>query len=181
MANSEARRPEKRPGGGWLPVAVALVTVGLFLGWLATRQPEETVAVVEPGAGEAVEGPGTDEAATTVEPGVLVQQAGQYVGQTVELESVSVMSPLGNQLFWIELPGGMPFLVKLSDDEVQRGARVPQGGRRVHLVGRIMEKNDAVLDGWMESGVLQTEDQRLQAEYGTAYMEARRVQQTGAE
>jgi hypothetical protein len=176
MANTEAMKPEKRRTGGWMPVAVALVAVGVFLGWLATQQPEETVAVEEPGAGQLAEGAaGAEEQATLVEPGVLVQQAGEYVGQTVELQSVAVMSPLGDQLFWIELPGGMPFLVKLSDAEIQRGARAPQGGRRVHLVGQVLEKNEAVLDGWTERGVLQTADQRMQAEYGTTYLEARRV------
>jgi hypothetical protein len=183
MAKTEATQPNRRRGGGILPVAVALVTVGLFLGWLATRQPDETVAVAEPGAGEAVQqDDAADETpATVIRAGDLVQQAGQYVGQAVQLESVAVLSPLGPHLFWIELPGGAPYLVKLEDAQIERGAQAPQAGRNVQVVGRVLEKTGAVLDGWMERGVLQSEDHRLQAEYGTTYIEARRVQPAGGE
>jgi hypothetical protein len=184
MANTEATQPKsRRTGPGWLPVVVALVAVGLFLGWLATRQPDETVAVAEPGAGEGVqeEAAVDDVPATVIRTGDLVQQAGEYVGQVVEIPSVAVLSPLGSSLFWIELPGGAPYLVKLADAQIDRGAQVPQTGRNVQVVGEVREKTGAVLDEWMERGVLQTEDHRLQAEYGTTYIEARRVQPAGGE
>jgi hypothetical protein len=182
MAKTEATKPDRRRTAGWIPVAVALVAVGLFLGWLATQEPEGTVAVAEPGDRPTM---GDEDATadagpvTVIQPGVLVQQSEQYVGQTVELQSVSVISPLGPHLFWIELPGGSPFLVKVSDTQIERGALTPQAGRNVHVVGQVREKTDAVLDAWVERGVLQSEDHRMQAEYGTAYIEARRIQPAG--
>jgi hypothetical protein len=180
MAKTEATRPDGRRIAGWIPVAVALVAVGLFLGWLATTRPEEAVVVAEPDTGQTTDDDMTDATpATLIAPGELVQNAAQYVGQTVELESVAVIGALGPSLFWMELPGGTPFLVKLGDTQIERGVQAPQPGRNVHLVGQVMEKTDAVLDAWMEGGVLQTEDHRMQAEYGTAYIEARRIQPAG--
>jgi hypothetical protein len=179
MAKTEATRPDGRRTAGWIPVAVALVAVGLFLGWLATTRPEEAVTVAEPGAGQTTDEAVTDDApATVITPGALVQP-GQYVGQTVEVESVAVIAALGPSLFWVELPGGTPFLVKVGDAQIERGAQAPQAGRNVRLVGQVMQKTGAVLDAWMERGVLQSEDHRLQAEYGDAYIEARRIQPAG--
>jgi hypothetical protein len=179
MAKTEATRPDSRRKAGWIPVAVALVAVGLFLGWLATTRPDEAVVVAEPDAGQTTDVDRADDApATVITPGALVQ-AGQYVGQTVEIESVAVIGSLGPSLFWVELPGGTPFLVKVGDAQIERGAQAPQPGRNVHLVGQVLQKTTAVLDGWVDRGVLQTEDHRLQAEYGDAYIEARRIQPAG--
>lgn len=175
MAKTEATTPQKRRGGSsWISVVVALVAVGIFLGWLATRKPEEAVVVAEPdteaSAPTAAAGP-----AVAIEPDAL-NQAAQYVGQVVELESVSVMSPLGPALFWVELPGGSPFLVKLDSAQIARGIRVPAANQNMNVVGQVLAKSDSVLTSWMELGVLQSEGQRSQAEFGSTYIEARRVQ-----
>jgi hypothetical protein len=129
MAKTEATRPDGRRIAGWIPVAVALVAVGLFLGWLATTRPEEAVVVAEPDTGQTTDDDMTDATpATLIAPGELVQNAAQYVGQTVELESVAVIGALGPSLFWMELPGGTPFLVKLGDTQIERGVQAPQPG-----------------------------------------------------
>lgn len=177
MAKTEATTPQKRrSGSNWTPVAVALVTVGLFLGWLATRKPEEAVVVAEPDTevqDETTAGP-----AVAIDAGDL-NQADQYVGQVVALERVSVMSPLGPALFWIELPGGSPYLVKLDSAQIARGTRVPAANTNVHVTGQVLNKSEAVLSTWLEEGVLQSEGQRSQAEFGATYIEARRVQPAG--
>jgi hypothetical protein len=179
MAKTEAAQPQKRRGGtNFVPVAVALVAVFLFLGWLATRKPEQAVVVAEPGA-DAPEQVDESGPAVAITPADLNQPA-QYVGEVVELERVSVMSPLGSNLFWVELPGGSPYLVQLDSAQMARGTRVPAAGSAVHVVGRVLSKSDSVLNAWMERGVLQSEGQRSQAEFGSTYIEARRVGPAGS-
>jgi hypothetical protein len=171
MANTEATTPRKQGRGSssWISVAVALVAVTVFLGWLATRQPPETVAVEEPDAAPA--GPDdTGAPATVIQPDALTGTGARaHIDQDVELASVPVTSPLGPQLFWVELPGGTPYLVRLA-----QGTQPPVG-TSVRVVGRVLEKTDALLDEWEQAGVLQSSDHRLQAEYGATYIEARRV------
>jgi hypothetical protein len=173
MANKAPQPTRARGGSSWISVGVAILAVGLFLGWLATTKPPEVATVAEPGATGQEGQEGDAVAATSIEPDALAQDR-QLIGEMVELRSVSVSSPLGPQLFWIELPGGTPYLVKLDSTLVARATQVP-AGRRVYIVGQVLEKTDAVVDEWMESGVLQSEDHRLQALFGSTYIEARTV------
>jgi hypothetical protein len=182
MAKADASQRGRSAGGSsWIPVAVAVLAVGAFLVWLATRQPPETVAVVEPGDTTAMQG---DEPlqATVVEPETLVQTASArgLIGQTIEVSAVRVQDTLGSQMFWMEMPDGSPYLVKLDSALVARGAALPAPGSRVRVIGRVAEKTDAVLDGWMQSGALQTPDQRMLAEFGSTFIEAQRVQPAGS-
>lgn len=179
MAKTEAPQPRKsRSGQNWLPIGIAIITVGLFLGWLATREPDTAVAVTEPGeptadtiAGEAPAAP-----PTAIQPDQLSGAAARdLIGQNVELSSVPITSTLGPQLFWIELPGGSPFLVKLDEALVGRGTQV-QAGRSARIVGRVLNKDEALLEQWQQAGVLRNEGDRMQAEYGTTYIEASQVQ-----
>jgi hypothetical protein len=173
MAKNQTPQPKRAGGSSWISIGVAVLAVGLFLGWLATRRPPEVVTVVEPDAAGDV-APGDMPPATTIDPAELLQDR-QFIGQVVELPSVPVSSPLGPQLFWIELPGGTPYLIRLDTTLVARGTQVP-AGRRVRLAGQIREKTDAILDEWLETGVLQSEDHRLQAQFGVTYMNAHQVQ-----
>jgi hypothetical protein len=162
MANTETTSSRKNGGSNFMPLAVALVAVAVFIGWLATREPEQAVAVQEPDADQG--GP-----ATVVEATTLSGAGQQYIGQNVQLTGVEVMSPLGSRLFWIDA-GGQPYLVHFEE-----GA-MPESGARVQITGTVREKNEAVLDEWEQAGVLESEGHRLQAEFGSTYIQARRVQ-----
>jgi hypothetical protein len=175
MANTETTKSRKGgSGSSFIPLAVALVTVGLFLGWLATRPAEETVAVQEPNAADDTAAPVDPEGpATTVEAATLAGAAGaQYVGQNIALDRAEVLSPMGSRLFWIDA-GGQPYLVYLAE-----GA-LPAAGQNVRITGVVREKDEAQLDQWEQAGVLESEGHRLQAEFGTTYIEARRVAPAG--
>ena len=170
-------------GRSWLSVTVAVIAVALFFGWIATREPPESVAVAEPddAAGDtSMAAP--DAPATPIEAADLNQTATArgLIGQNIELASVPVSDVLGTQMFWIELPGGSPYLVKLDEALVARGLALPQSGNNVRIVGQVQEKTPAVLDGWMESGVLQNADQRMLAEFGSTFISARRVEPAGS-
>jgi hypothetical protein len=177
MAKTEAPKPRSsRSGTSFIPAAVALIAVGLFIGWLATRRPDPGVAVAEPdprgapAAGEAT-GPATPIGAARLSGA----GARELIGQDVELTSVPISSMLGSQLFWIELPDGSPFLVHMDEALMARGVPV-QAGRNARIVGRVLDKDTALLDEWQATGVLRSEGDRAQAEYGTTYIEARQVQ-----
>jgi hypothetical protein len=179
MAKTEAPTPRKSRGGSsFIPVAIAVVAVAVFIGWLATARPDPGVAVTEPDAAGAPAGEGgeTGGQVTVVEPSQLNGAAArELIGQDVQLTSVPIVANLGPQLFWIELPGGASFLVKLDEGLVSRGTQVT-AGRNARIVGRVMDKTEAVLAEWQQAGVLRNESDRLQAEYGTTYIEARQVQ-----
>lgn len=174
MANTETTTSRKQGGTNIIPVAVALVTVALFIGWLATREAPEPVAVEEPDTPTDVADADDQGPATTIEDADILSGAGaqEYVNRNVQLERTPVITSLGARLVWIELPSGSPYLVLLP-----QGTAAPSG--TVTLTGMIRQKTDAVLDEWEQSGVLESEDHRLQAEYGSTYLEARQVQPAG--
>jgi len=97
-----------------------------------------------------------------------------YVDQVVELTDAKFQAGLSSQTFWIELPTGAPFLVKLDSAMVASGARPPTGGT-LDIVGTVKAKDNALVGQWMTAGVLQSEDQRMQAEFGTTYLDARQI------
>lgn len=166
-------------GSNWIPVGVAVLSIGLFLGWLATREPPRSVEIAEPGDTAAAAAGAAD--TVSVAAGEL-EGPGAFdamVGQTVSMESVNVVSWLNPRLFWIELAGGELYLVKMGDDLLSAGQTAPAPGL-VDLVGVVRTKDDAVLDGWMQAGVLESDDQRVQAEFGQTYLEAQQVQAAGA-
>lgn len=169
-------------GRSWLSVTVAVIAVALFFGWIATREPPESVAVAEPDDAAADTAMATDAPATPIEAADLNQTATArgLIGQNIELASVPVSDVLGAQMFWIELPGGAPYLVKMDSALVASGRALPQSGNTVRIVGQVQEKTSAVLDGWVESGVLEDADQRMLAEFGSTFISARRVEPAGS-
>lgn len=165
-----------RTGSNWISIGVAVLAVGLFLGWLATRTPPETTVVTEPDAGVGADTMPDAAPATLIEAETMQESARvrELVGQDIELRSVAVSSKLNPHLFWLELPNGAPYLVKLDSALVEAGQEAPSSGE-VDVVGRVLQKDDAMLDRWTEQGVLQSEDERTLAEFSTTYLEARRI------
>lgn len=176
MAKTDAAGTQS--GGNIISVVVAVLAVGLFIGWLVMQKPAETVAVVEPGqtSQTAADGPVTvvtpDELNTTA-------RVRELQGQDIRIDDIEVVSALGPQLFWLQLPGGAPFLAKLDSALIASGTQAPSSGHYT-IVGRVLEKNDATLAGWQQAGVLRSDGDRMQAEYGSAYIEARRVDPVGS-
>jgi hypothetical protein len=172
MANSAAGKSS--PTSALWPLAAILV-VAVFLVWLAlTSEPSVVVAPEETG-GDTTALAAANETATVVAPTEFEGNQQTYWGQEIQLQNVAVASTMGPQIVWIELPSGAPFLVKMNDALVQSGQAVaPQS--RVTVVGRVLEKTDSVLSAWQQSGALQNDGHRQQAEFGTTYMEARRIQ-----
>jgi hypothetical protein len=182
MAKREAPQPRRGSDGpSWIAAGVAVLSIVLFMAWLATRREPESVAVVEPGRADTTDSRAADSAATVVTPEELNNAArvNELRGQDVQIERAEVISAMGTQLFWLQLPGGSPFLVKLDSALVAAGTQAPASGH-YRIVGRVLEKDDAVLTQWQQAGVLQSDGDRQQAEYGSSYIEARRLQPAGS-
>src|SRR5690606_12001604 len=103
---------------------------------------------------------------TRIDADQLVQSASAraLIGQTVEIESIPVSDVLGSQMFWIELPGGSPFLVQMDSALVASGRAVPQPGGNVRVVGQVRDKTPEVMDRWMTTRVLEDTNQQMLAE-----------------
>jgi len=121
-------------------------------------------------------------AAPEVAPQVVVPDSMQrsayvrsLIGRDIELQSMPVSMAMGAQFFWVDLPNGAPLLVKLDSSLVAAGQAPPSTGR-VSIVGRVTAKDAALLEQWRQSGVLESDDHKMQAEFGGSYIEARRVQ-----
>ena len=111
--------------------------------------------------------------ATVVEATQLVTNPATHEGQTVRINGVRVSSPLGSGAVWVDLPTGpqpTPFLV--------RAPTPPATGSTVDIVGTVMAMDEATVDEWVTSGMI-SENERLQAEFATHYIDAQAVQPAG--
>ncbi|HKJ93384.1 MAG TPA: hypothetical protein VJ957_09450, partial [Longimicrobiales bacterium] len=50
-----------------------------------------------------------------------------------------------------------------------------ESGTRYNVSGRVVTMSDSVLDAWQQSGAIQNEGERMQAEFATAFLEASTV------
>ena len=91
-----------------------------------------------------------------------------YQGQMIRVENVPVAQSLGSSSFFVQLPGGSPFMAVYAENLAAAGEPVPTG--EVTLVGRLYEAQDSILEGWIESGVV-TEANRPLAEFASHYLE----------
>jgi hypothetical protein len=132
------------------------------------------------GAEEAEEAPAVEAApaapampdATVVESMQLQTGAAGLAGQTVRVNGLKVVSRLGPKGFWVELPNKNPFLVVTADSATVN----PQ--EMVDVVGTVTVMNDSILTNWVSSGAI-TENQKLEAEFATEFLQAQQVQPAG--
>jgi hypothetical protein len=106
--------------------------------------------------------------ATVVEPMQLQTGAAALAGQTVRVNAMKVVSRLGPKGFWVELPNRNPFLVVTTEDATANPNDV------VDVVGTVTQMNDSILTNWVSSGAI-TENQRLEAEFATEFLQAQAV------
>jgi hypothetical protein len=171
MANTTTGR---RGSGGQLTLvwmALALVLVAGFLYWLAANSEPSRMVAVEEDAGEVAPDPMA--AGTQVGRDDFAANPDQYRGRTVELSDVEIAATIGAQAFWIDLPR-QPFLVRLAPGAETQGVTI-QPGQRVTIVGPVLARTDSVLAAWEREGVITSEGQRMEMEFATTFIEARRV------
>lgn len=170
MAKSSAGRSS--PASAIWPL-VAIVVVGVFIVWLAMTSEPSVIAAPEETSDTADANGAEVETAPVVAAADFESNTANYVGQEIQLANVPVTSVMGSQIVWVELPSGAPFLVKM--DSTLASAGPPAAQARVTVVGRVLQKTDSVLNAWQQNGALQNQGHRDQAEYGTTFIEARRI------
>jgi hypothetical protein len=153
-------------------LAVSMMTVGL-IGLAACGGGEEAEAPAEEPAAAAPAAPAMPEA-TVVESMQLQTGAAGLAGQTVRVNGLQVQSPLGTKAFWVALPNKNPFLIVTAEDATV------SNGQTVDVVGTVRQMNPTTLNEWVTSGRI-TENQKLEAEFATEYIEAQAVQPSGGE
>lgn len=170
-----AQRPAGRRGSAqltWLWMILALGTVAAFLVWItAVSEPTPPVSLEEDQ--DTTEADAADAAVPPLALADLQSNPGQHTGVEYRIPRAEVVSQLSGQTYWIELPNGNPFLIRA--DSAARGTVTMQAGSAYGLVGQIHLMNDSTLAAWEEAGVLENDDQRLQAEFAEAFMDVRRV------
>lgn len=176
MAQAEGRAQRRGAGGRytWIWMIIAFLMIGGLMAWLAMSGEQSTVIVVEEedlGAAGAV-------AITTDD---LVENASGLRGQVVSLAGIQVVSLVGPQAFWIQLPNQNPYLIKLGPELVASGVAV-RSGEVVSVSGRIVAMTDSVLAAWQQEGAITDEGQRMEAEYvlGQTFLEAREIERSDA-
>lgn len=157
-------------GRGTTPLSMVLAGVAIvgtlaLMFWLSSVSQPSTAAAVEEGP------PAAETPSAEAVPGATFETAmASYADRDIALSGVTVEQQMSPELAWVALPGGTLLLVKLAP-----GSPALTAGQNVTIVGRVMEKTDAVLESWQQSGTLQDDGQRQQAEFGTHFIEARSV------
>jgi|SRR5690606_28455515 len=157
---------------GWIPVTVAVVAIATFMAWLALQESPQSVAVQEPGETASGNAARPDiSAAEQIDPAVLVQSSSSLIGQMVDIPSINVQDQLGPNMFWIELPGSSPYLVRMDSTNIRAGAPLPAAGTNVRVVGVVKAKDTNLIANWGSTDPL-NEDEQLLADFGGTYIEA---------
>ena len=178
MAHEKGPRVAAGGGATYAIVGVSMVLILALMGWLYTQKGTEPTATM---AGADSTAPAPTVAAGPA-PSQVVNRAQfeanvkSYVDQVVEITDARYQAGLSPQTFWIELPTGAPFLVKLDSAMVASGKAVPTSGT-LDIIGTVKQKDNALVGQWVASGVLTNDDQRMQAEFGTTYLDAREIRQ----
>jgi hypothetical protein len=177
MADIEVQKKEKKERGGigamdsriWAVIAV--LAVGGLMAWLyyQTDRLDRTTTVAEgPTAAEEAD-------ATAYEPaeiGAIATDAEPFVGRRIALSDVAVAALVGERAFWADAPGMNPFLVAFGPD-ISVPVRLEQGAR-YDLRGLIAAVDEAKIDEWVASGVIE-EGRRPEVEFASHYLLAERM------
>lgn len=175
MPDNASRRGATDMG---MPLMIlAFIVIGGFLYWISGQAAEEReLRMVEEARAAEEAAERADDGIQNVLPEQIQSDASPYEGQEIRLTDVEIASLLGTQGFWLEMPGGNPFLVSLSAGVP--GADEVEPGMNAMVVGSVVAMNDSTLNAWVEEGSI-GEGDRVVAEFATHYIEAARVQVSG--
>ncbi|MGD8279514.1 MAG: hypothetical protein PVH00_15855 [Gemmatimonadota bacterium] len=159
---------------GKLLMVVGLAAIAGLLWWLSrSAVPTTPAAMAEAPADSAA---GEESMVPVVDANDFVNNETRYHGQEIDLGDVTVAQIMSPEIMWVELPGGAPFLVKLTPAAM---AERPELQARVRIIGRVLEKTDSVLNAWEQTGAILDAGQRAQSEYGRTFIEATAIRTVG--
>lgn len=179
MADKASRRGAANTGV--LMMILAFVAMGIFLYWLNIQsQKQKAVEVREDSAAAAAnaEANAAVPGAQTVAPADLQSDPGKYDNQLIQLTGLAVGSLLGQQGFWLHLPGGSAFLVSLTPALIQQKVHAATGDTAM-VVGTVHMLSDSIVGSWMKAGTINRQDS-VSAMAAMYFLEARQVQAAGS-
>ena len=158
---------QKKSGGDltWVWATAAVIAIIGLMAWLVSTQDSATTTAATTAADTVADV--TAPAAETVELSAVGAAPDQFVGRTLQIESVPVAAPLGNRGFWADIPGANPFLV-IVDPSVSDVSWVGSGGAP-SVVGTVQPVTETELDTWIQGNYIQA-DARPQAAFATHYL-----------
>lgn len=147
---------------------VAFLGIGGFLYWLNATAVGTTSAVVT----APEEDPFAD--AIQITTSSLESNPLQFEGALLRVPDVSVVSRVGDEAFWTQLPNEENFFIKmgpeLTGDSVP--VTVSSGDTASFVVGTLRIMNDSTLDAWEAQGAFDaTPTGRLEAEFADVFLE----------
>jgi hypothetical protein len=144
---------------------LAFLGVVAFLYWLSVvSEPTELLIAEE-----------EEEPAMEFGLGTFQERIGELEGERVRLDEVTVASRITVEAFFIQLPDGTPYLVRMLPRLVAGGVTVVEGDV-LEVTGRVHAMADSVLDDWEQSGALRDPVARDMAEVSESFLEVDRVE-----
>jgi hypothetical protein len=101
---------------------------------------------------------------TEIQAEQLQTGAAAFRGQMVRVNGVRVMSLVGTNGFWVELPNRNPFLVRTEDDTTV------EPNQLVDIVGTIMAVSESLVADWVASGSIGESD-KLTVEFAADFID----------
>ncbi len=148
---------------------VAFLGIAGFLYWLnATAVGTATTVVTAPAEAD----PFAD--AIPIEASSLETNALQFEGALLRMPDVDVVSRVGDEAFWTQLPNEENFFMKLGPELTEGSVptTVASGETAGYVVGVLRIMNDSTLDAWEAQGAFDdTPTGRLEAEFAEVFME----------
>ena len=150
-------------------MAGAFLSVAGLMAWLWVRAAPIEVEVVE--GGPVTEG---DDVATVVALDVFGTDPMAQADRLITLHGLPVMSLVGTQAFFLEIPNQSgPYLAKMLPEAIAGDAEV-ESGATVSVTGMVHAMSDSVADAWIYTGGLAEAD-RILAVFAESFFEVKEV------
>jgi hypothetical protein len=171
MADINVERDDSPGRYNWAWMVAAVAIVAAFLVWLTIASEPSQVAVVEN------DNDADNEGVPTVPVAEFGTNPDFFAGERLRVPDLYVQARLGPSAAWVELPDGMPNLVRLLPRVREQGIEL-QPRDSIAVTGTVVPMTDSILDDWRAQNILETESQRLEPEFALSFLEASSVRVT---
>ena len=144
-------------------MVLAFLSVGGLMAWLFVQAAPVEIEVVE---GNTLE----EDLPTVVATDVFGADPMAQAGVFIQLNGLGVVSLVGSEAFFTQVPNQGSYLVKMLPGVAESGV-VVESGARVSVVGTVHVMSDSVADSWVASGGI-GEGDRILAIFAESFFEA---------
>ena len=153
-----------KAGAGAMPLMVlAFLSTGGLMAWLFVQAAPVEIEVVE---GDSI----VEDLPTVVATDVFGANPMAQADVFIQLNGLGVVSLVGSEAFFTQVPGQGSYLVKMLPGVVASGV-VVENDATVSVVGTVHTMSDSVADAWVASGGI-AEGDRILAIFAESFFEA---------